>query len=167
MNKDTEKKRLIIRILVLAAVLGIAVLMFIIGRGHTVYFDNKKLEANGETIDSIYSVEVYVDGERVAKLRDDERGMTQTMGQNFSMELAVKKEKGGDASRMKVSLPLPYSMDGIIINIPALLSGKDSSVYMSEFIPTPSEEDLEDEEVVTDETEGLMKFGEESGDEEQ
>ena len=33
---------------------------------------------------------------------------------------------------------------------------------MSEFIPVPSEEELVDEEVVTDETEGLMNFGESS-----
>ena len=165
MNKGIDKKRLLIRLIVLLGVIAIAVLMFIIGRGHTVYFDNKKLENNGETIDSIYSVEVYVDGERVAKLRDDERGMATTMGQDFTMELSVKKEKGGEASRMKVSLPLPYNMDGIIINLPALLAGKDSSVYMSEFIPVPTEEELGDEEVVTDETEGLMNFGEESEEE--
>ncbi len=165
MNKKIDKKTIVIRLLVVLFFVLIAALMFVIGRGHTVYFDNKTLENNGETIDSIYSVEVYVDGERVAKLKDDERGMATTMGQNFTMELSVKKEKGGDASRMKVSLLLPYNMDGIIINLPALLAGKDSSVYMSEFIPTPSEEELQDEEVVTDETEGLMNFGEESEEE--
>ncbi len=160
MKNDPKKKTLVIRLLVLLFVLLIAASMFVIGRGHTVYFDNKTLEAAGQTFESIYSVEVLVDGERVAKLRDNERGMTTTMGQKFAMELSVKNEKGADPSRVKVTLSLPYNMDGIIINIPAMLKGQGSDVYMSEFIPTPSEEELEEEEVVTDETEGLMDFGE-------
>ena len=38
--------------------------------------------------------------------------------------------------------------------------GIGQNAYLTEFIPTPSAAELEDEEVVTDETEGLMDFGE-------
>ena len=47
----------------------------IIGRGHTVYIDNKSMEYNGQSYKSPYKVVVFVDGEQVAKLRDKERGM--------------------------------------------------------------------------------------------
>ena len=73
--------------------------------------------------------------------------MTDTMGQNFGMELLVKEEKEGEAARMKVSLPLPYSMDGIIINLPGYLSGLPETAYLSEFIPAP-EPEVPDEEVL-------------------
>lgn len=162
MKAQLDKKRLIIRIAALLVILVIAALMFVIGRGHTVYFDNKAMDYNGNTYEGPYSVEVLVDGEKCAKLKDGERGMAETMGQNFSMELMIKEEKESDPKKIRVGLPLPYNMDGIIINLPALLNGLPEDAYMSEFIPVPSEEELVDEEVVTDETEGLMNFGESS-----
>ena len=157
--KKRDKKTWIVRGITLLVVIVIAAAMFIIGRGHTIYFDNKSLEAGGETIETPYSIEVYVKGEKVAKLKSGERGMADTMGQTFDMQLLVTKEKGGNASRINVSLPIPYNMDGVILNLPAMLAGKGPEVYMTEFVPTPSSEELEDEEVVTDETEGLMDFG--------
>ena len=162
MTKKIDKKRLVVRLVAILAIIALAVVMFIIGRGHTVYFDNKEIEYNGKTYGTKYSVEILVNGEKVAKLKDGDRGMANTMGQNFSMELLVKEEKEGNAQKMKVGLPLPYNMDGIIINLPALMAGLPSDAYMSEFIPVPSDEELQDEEVVTDEMEGLMNFGESS-----
>ena len=164
MNKGFDKKRFFVRLICVLIVLAIAVVMFIIGRGHTVYFDNKEIEYNGKTYETEYSVEVFVDGEKAAKLKDGDRGMATTMGQNFSMELLIKKSKEDQGTRVKAALPLPYNMDGIIINLPALLAGLPADAYMSEFIPVPSEEELQDEEVITDEMEGLMDFGE-SGEE--
>ena len=162
MTKKIDKKRLVVRLIAILAIIALAVVMFIIGRGHTVYFDNKEIEYNGKTYGTKYSVEILVNGEKVAKLKDGDRGMANTMGQNFSIELLVKEEKEGNAQKMKVGLPLPYNMDGIIINLPALMAGLPSDAYMSEFIPVPSDEELQDEEVVTDEMEGLMNFGESS-----
>ena len=45
-----NKRRLLVRILAIAAVIGIAAVMFVIGRGHTVYFDNKAMTAADGTI---------------------------------------------------------------------------------------------------------------------
>ena len=157
----TSKKSWIYRIAAIAVLVLIAVAMFIIGRGHTVYFDNKTLEYSGSTVDEVpYKIDVVVGGEKVASLKAGERGMVSTMGQNFNMELLVTKEKDGKTSKIQVGLPLPYNMDGIILNLPAMLAGLPQDAYLEEFIPTPSAEELEDEEVVTDETEGLMDFGE-------
>ena len=44
-----NKRKWIFRGCTLLAILLIAVLMFIVGRGHTVYIDNKTLEYNGES----------------------------------------------------------------------------------------------------------------------
>lgn len=155
--KTKDKKIWIYRGLALLVVIAIAALMFIIGRGHTVYFDNKTVEVGGQTIEAPYSIEVYVKGEKAAKLKSGERGMVDTMGQSFDMQLVVTKEKGGTSSRINVSLPIPYNMDGVILNLPVMLAGKGPEDYLSEFIPTPSTE-IEDEEVITDETEELMDF---------
>lgn len=146
----SKKRVFLVRMSVVLALLIVAGVMLIIGRGHTIYFENKAVEYNGTTAEAPYKIEVSVKGERVAKLYDKERGMSPWMGQNFKMTVAVTEEKGGDASTYTIGLKLPYNMDGIILNIPALLEGFPEDVYLTEFIPAVPEEP-EEEEVPADE----------------
>jgi hypothetical protein len=147
-----SKRKLLVRLLALAILIGVAVTMFIIGRGHTVYFDNKKLEApDGTVYKAFYRVDVYVGEERVAKLSEGDRGMVTVMGQNLKITLHITPKKDAKKVGSAVTFELPYSMDGIVYNLPALLQGAEESVYMEEFIPTPVEEDEDADVVVTDE----------------
>lgn len=132
-------KKLLFRLAFLAFLLCICAVMMVIGRGHTVYLDNKKLEYNGTTYDTPYKVEVYVGGEKVAKLYDRERGMATCIGQTFRMTLEITQDKGGDKTTQSYEVKLPYNMDGIIINLPAYLAGLGEDAYLSEFIQTPEE----------------------------
>ena len=108
------------------------------------------LDYNGTTYDTPYKVEVYVGGERVAKLYDKERGSSICIGANFKMELKVTQEKGGTETEETYSIKLPYDKDGLIVNLPGLMAGLPEDAWMSEFIST-EEAQPEDEEVVTDE----------------
>ena len=146
-----NKRRLLFRIGAVAILIAIATCMMVIGRGHTVYVDNKTLEYNGETYKTPYRVNVYIGEERIAKLSARERGMTTNIGQNFKMTLGVIKEKGNDEEMVDVALKLPYNMDGIIINIPGYLAGLPQDAWLSEFISTPTEAEMQDEEIPTDE----------------
>ena len=164
-NESSSSRKWLFRIAALLLLVIVAVVMFIIGRGHTIYFDNVNVDYNGKTLQAPYKVEVEVKGERVAKLYEKERGMTNTMGQNFGMDLVITKDKGGSEETVHLDLKLPYNLDGIILNIPALLEGAPEDVYLTEFIPTASEEEVTDEEVVIDEFEMPMEEGGESSDE--
>lgn len=142
MNK---KRMTLFRVGAVLLLLIIAGIMMIIGRGHTVYIDNKSLDYNGQTYTSLYKVVVYVDGEQVAKLRDKERGMATCIGQKFNMTLEITQDKGGSETTTDVTLALPYSMDGIAINLPAYLAGLPEEAYLSEFQPAVAEtEEAED-----------------------
>ncbi len=146
-----NKRRFLFRAGAVALLVLIAALMFVIGRGHTVYFDNKTLEYQGQAYEAPYRISVYVNDEQVAKLGKRERGMSPWMGQNFRMLLEVTKEKGGETTAHSVRMPLPYNMDGIILNLPAMLAGLPPEAYLSEFVQTAEPEAPEDESVVTDE----------------
>jgi len=150
-----NKRRLLFRIGAVAILLAIAACMMVIGRGHTVYVDNKTLEYNGETYKTPYRINVYINGERIAKLSTRERGMTTNIGQSFKMTLGVIQEKGNDEQMIDVSLKLPYNMDGIIINIPGYLANLPEDAWLSEFISTPTEAEMQDEEIPTEEEELL------------
>lgn len=136
------------------AVLLLAVIaysMTIIGRGHTVYMDSKRLDYNGQTYETPYKVVVYVNDEQVAKLYDKERGMSICTGQKFAMTLEITQKKGGTEETQEVSLTLPRNMDGIILNLPALLAGLPEDAYLSEFVSAPEEEEETGDEGMTDE----------------
>ena len=147
-----KKRRILFWAGTLLVLIAVCVLMFIIGRGHTVYLDNKTLEYNGQTYAAAHRVVVSVDGEKVASLNKRERGSAICIGQKFRMSLAVTQEKDGPTRNLSVTLQLPYSMDGIIINIPGLLSGLPQEAYLSEFVSAPPVEE-EEETVTTDEFE--------------
>ena len=146
-----NKRQFIFRTAAIILILILAAIMFIIGRGHTIYFDNKSAEYEGKKYNAYYKVAVIKDKEKVAKLSDDERGMTDLMGQTLSMTLEITDEKGQDPHSHKVNMPIPYGIDGVVINIPELMAGLPQQAYMSEFVPMTTEEEDTDEEVVTDE----------------
>lgn len=129
-------------VLILAA---IAACMMVIGRGHTVYFDNKTIEEyNGQEYKSFEKVIVTVKGEEVAKLAKRERGMTTWIGQNFKMTLEITEKKGDEPRTQEVSIKLPYGVDGIVVNLPAYLAGLPEDAWYSEFVPAVTEEPAEE-----------------------
>lgn len=144
-----RKRQWIIRICAVLVLLLIAGCMLIIGRGHTVYIDNKTLEYNGETYNALQRVEVYVGGERLSRLAKRERAMATTIGQSFEMKLINTREKGDDPVEMTVNLSLPYSWDGIIVNVPGYLAGLPQEAWMTEFVSEPAA--TEEEETVSTE----------------
>lgn len=137
--KATRRKLFaLLLVLILAA---IAACMMVIGRGHTVYFDNKTIEEyQGQEYKSFEKVVVTVKGEEVAKLAKRERGMTTWIGQNFKMTLEITEKKGDEPRTQEVSIKLPYSVDGIVINLPAYLAGLPEDAWYSEFVPVATEE---------------------------
>ena len=148
-----KKRMLFFRIGAVLLLVAIGAVMMVIGRGHTVYFDNKKLEYDGQTYDTPYKVCVYVNDERVAKLYDKERGMVTWIGQDFEMTLEITQEKGGDETTETYQLKLPYNMDGVVINLPGFLAGLGEDAYITEFVPVATETDTsaEDEALPGDE----------------
>lgn len=142
MNKT---RRLLFRLGTLLILIAIAACMMVIGRGHTVYFDNKKLEYEGTTYEAPYKVTVYVGGQQVAKLKAKERGMAATIGQDFEMELKIMEVKDGDETRETYQIRLPRSLDGIVVNLPGYLAGLPEEVWMSEFVPLTTQEEPAEE----------------------
>lgn len=146
-----NKRQLLFRVGAIAIIVVIAAVMFVIGRGHTIYFDNKETTYNGQTCEPFYKVVVTTGEEKPAKLSEGDRGMASIMGQTLTMTLEITDAKGETPHAHKVSMKVPYGMDGITINIPALMAGLPEEAYMSEFIIEVPDEGATDEEIITDE----------------
>lgn len=146
-----DKRRLLFRVAAIVIVLAIAAAMFVIGRGHTLYFDNKETAYNGQTVEPFYKVVVTVGDQKPAKLSKGDRGMGEVMGQKLSMTVEITDEEGAAPHAHKVNMSIPYNMDGITINIPALMAGLPEDAYLSEFVIEVPDTGATDEEIVTDE----------------
>ena len=144
MNKN---RRLVFRICAVLVLLLIAGCMMVIGRGHTVFFDNKTLEYEGKTYEAPYKITVIVKDENVAKLYVKERGQATNIGQNFTVTLRVMEEKNGDETTETYSFRLPYNMDGVVVNLPGLMAGLPEEAWISEFVSMIPETPAEEEEV--------------------
>lgn len=141
-----SKRKIVFSLLLVLVLAGIAAAMMVIGRGHTVYFDNKTVEDyNGQEYKSFEKVVVTVKGENVAKLAKRERGMATWIGQNFKMTLEITEKKGDEPRTQEVSIKLPYSVDGIVVNLPAYLAGLPEEAWYSEFVPAVTEAPAEEE----------------------
>ena len=135
-----KARKWIIRIAAVVVLIVLGVIMSIIGRGHTIYLDNKTLEYDGQTYKAPYKVTVTVDGEQQTKLYDKERGSTTCLGQTFTVTLEVMETKNGAEEVQTYKIPIPKNMDGVIINIPGYLAGLPEEAYLTEFIPVATEE---------------------------
>ena len=148
----SKTRRLLFRLGTLLVLLAIAACMMVVGRGHTVFLDNKTLEYNGQSYPALYKIEVEKDGETIAKLNKRERGKATNIGQTFEITLRITKEKKGAEEEQTIRIKLPYSMDGIVLNLPGYLSGLPEEAYLTEFVSSAEAEPVpEEEEISTDE----------------
>ena len=145
-----NKRRLLFRVLTVCILVAVAAVMMVIGRGHTIYFDNKTTTVDGQEYKAFQRVEVFVGEERVARLSKKERGMAPCVGQSFAFTMDVTENKGDEPKHYEYSVSVPYGMDGMVISVPALLAGLPEKAWRSEFVPQVVQEEVE-EEVVTDE----------------
>lgn len=133
----------------IAILIAISIVCLIVGRGHTVYLDNKSIE--GTNYSSYASIDINYKGEKLVNLGKAERGSITLTGQKLSVQFVVKKTNAGSAETIDATIELPYDMDGIVINIPAYLDGANVDAYMSEFVSAAPEENADEEVPVTDE----------------
>ena len=137
-------RKILFRVGTVVVLLAIAACMMVIGRGHTLYFDNKKLEYEGQTYDAIRRINVFVGDEQVAKLSKKERGMATFTGQSFKFNIEVIREKDGDSEFYDFVVDVPYGQDGVVVNLIGMIEGLPQDAWMSEFVPVATEETEEE-----------------------
>ena len=143
-------KHILYKLIVVLVLVVICFIMIYIGRGHTLYFDNKGMEVNGTYYNPPYRIKVLLKGKEVANLRDGDRGMGIWIGPKAHIELVVTKEKGVGEENIRYDVALPRAYDGVVINLVGLLYSASYDDYISEFIPLATMTSKEDDEVVID-----------------
>ncbi|MGN1189191.1 MAG: DUF6672 family protein [Candidatus Ornithospirochaeta sp.] len=146
MKKIKFTKALCIRIIAILLVILLAVIMFIIGKQHKIYFDNK----DWGPYKAYQFVEVSVDKQDSVELARRDRDVFTVVAQGHTIYIDAM----GDEKEVKIHIPL--FMKDVLINIPALMNGEDQDKWMEEFVVETVSISAADETVITDETAGLM-----------
>ncbi len=147
MARIEGKKRLLLRLGVVVAILLIAVWMFFIGKMHTILLDNKTLEAGGQTYKAFQIVEVQVDKTGFMELAARDRDKVTVKGQGHKVTVRYMDEYYEDIEKTwKFSVPLGSEM--MLLSIPALVGGAPEEVWLTPFTAPTFTTDVPVEEAI-------------------
>ena len=115
------------RIILLAALCGLGVWLFYIGREHQIFLDNKTL---GE-YKALEQVNVSINGGDTVELMERERDMRKAVGPSFELKAEIFDDNGNVANTLTKTITPAFSKD-IMINLPALAGGSEGFI-----VPAP------------------------------
>ncbi|MCQ2398086.1 MAG: hypothetical protein MJ052_02140 [Sphaerochaetaceae bacterium] len=131
---------------------GIAVLMVIIGRGHIVYVDNKTVEYNGNEYKAYNLVELSAKGNDPQEAFARDRILFKCVGQSLKIEYEATKKQSSSPEKGIINKKIPFSWDAVVVNLPAYFAGLPEEVWFTEFIQEPpADKSSSNEEIVFDE----------------
>jgi len=133
-----RRRRLLIRVALLAVYVGLATLAFVTGKAHTVLIDNKDTE-QAEGIDGVL---VEVNGGEQLELYRGDRDKVAVQGQGLRVRVELL-----DGTATEKRLRLPVGQDMLLLSIPGLLAGSETA--LEPFVPVNVAPPPEEEEPVT------------------
>lgn len=151
-----KRKCLVVRLIAIVLVIALAVLMFLIGRQHTILVDDKTIMlADGTEIKALSTVEVRIDKQEQMELAARDRDQYVVTGQRHTITVAYTDSQW-DEHTFSREFEVPIGLDMVIISIPTLVARQDAPAgeWLSEY-ETPKVVVKQEEEVVTSEDTGL------------
>ena len=135
-------KTFYIRLIAILIIILVAIWMYVIGKQHNIYIDNKDYGS----YKAFSWVDVTVDKQEPLGLAKRDRDVFTVVNQTHKF----KVEANGETKEVKLRIPL--EMKNVIINLPAFMAALDQAEWMSEFIIETVSVESQTEEIVTDDT---------------
>lgn len=112
-------------VLLMIVVIGISVVLFITGRLHSVYFENRARDG----YEAIKDVSYSLNGEKAKKVRVNRRGMGEAKGRTHEL-LVTYKDENGEKQEIKKTITLGAT-ENVIIYLPVLVGNGEN--WIEEF----------------------------------
>jgi hypothetical protein len=114
---DVKKRRLLVRLALVAVWIGLAVCLFVLNRGHTLLVDNRNVEA--PAIRAPDMIRVTVDKRKPLEFFRDDRDIFELGGGGH--RIYIEFNDGTPPFEKRFSLPLGPDM--FILSIPKMING--------------------------------------------
>ncbi len=112
-------RSLVARTLLVAALVLLAVAMYFIGKGHTLYLDTHPVTYEGTKYPAPLQVTVRVDNLKPEDLIDNDRVAVSVMGQRHRLTI----DKGDGSAPIIRQFSIPLSMNEAVVSVTAALAG--------------------------------------------
>lgn len=150
-----------VRCAAIVVVLLFGMLMFFIGKQHTILLDNKTVTVNGQEIRALQLVEVQVNKLESLELAARDRDKVDVTRQSHKITITYTDSNWNEISfTRKFKVPLMEEM--VIISIPTLVSDPeaDQSLWLEKYeLPAYAiQASPEEEVVITDDLAGLISL---------
>ncbi|MDD4011302.1 MAG: hypothetical protein PHI83_04080 [Sphaerochaetaceae bacterium] len=152
MKKIEFSRSLLIRIIAIVLVIALGIVMYFIGRQHSILIDNKDIVIDSVTYPAYKLLEVKIDDQKAKELSKRDRIEVIVTAQKHTLTV-VDSMKG--TGMIVYDLNIPVKEDMMLLSLPALLAGlpieKCLTHYEVASIAPPAEE-----EVIVSETDALL-----------
>ncbi|MGP1418316.1 MAG: DUF6672 family protein [Sphaerochaetaceae bacterium] len=120
------------RTALIAVLVLLAVLMFVIGRQHSILIDNKAIEIDGAEHKAFSLCQVRIDGLEEKELARRDRIEVKVQGQRHKITLSYVDSSNNDKT-LEVRFRVPLGEDMVLISLPALAAGLEQGKWLSPF----------------------------------
>lgn len=134
MTRIVLSRRHFFQLVAVILILVLAVVMFVIGRQHTVLLDNKTIEHDGKSYPAFSIVEVKINKEDSIELAARDRDKADVMGQRHKITVTYT-DKFFEEHEVVKKFKVPIGYDMVLISIPALVADLGQSIWLQQFIP--------------------------------
>lgn len=142
-SAGVNKKRLVIRIVLLLMLVAFGFLLFYIGKEHELLLDNKSVAIGGKSYAAAEFMRITINGDekKTIELYANERDIAKVSGPRHTIKVEIVNEDTEEIIK-SVERSLNFgTMPSLMISLPAL-AGEASDVYL----PLPREFNAEEEE---------------------
>jgi hypothetical protein len=154
-------RQFLIRTAAVVIVLLLGVLMYFVGRQHTVLLDNRTVTVEGQEIRALQLVTVQVDRQEELELASRDRDQALVTGQRHTITVTYTDSDWNEHSFSR-DFKLPVGEDMSIVSIPTLVADPDApqGKWLQRFeLPTAGvAPQAQEEEIVTDDLSALTSL---------
>jgi hypothetical protein len=116
----TMTRRLLVRGSLIVVYLGIMMMAFVFGKGHTILLDNK--DSGDGSVKAFENVTVTVDGQEPTELASGDRDMAKVRAQWHTIKLDIN----GQIVEKKITVPLGTNV--LLLSLPKLVAGVEPAI---------------------------------------
>lgn len=118
-------KQIIIRIIFISLLLILGVFLYISGKEHTIFIDNKDVTLNDSTYKANSDYKVWIDNKELKVIKKGERGLIKVTGMNHKIIVEKIVDKALTGEKHETGFRFKMNEKIIIINIPAMINNAD------------------------------------------
>jgi hypothetical protein len=156
-KNGVNKRRLIVRLVLVALLIGLGFLMYDIGKEYSILIDNETVEIDGREYPTIVYGSLVIDGNEkdAADIWEDDRVLRKLTGVSHTLSVRTLDEDDDSVlATVERQVRLDFDARAMMISLPAIAGGAENIL-----IPNPSytgePESIPDETAET-ETDGMM-----------